>query len=334
MPRFSIILPVRNGGNYVKECVNSILSQTYTGFNLIVLDNASTDGTLEWISSVKDDRIIIYPSGESLSIEKNWARIVGVDKNEFITLIGHDDILDPDYLSEMDNLINRYPDAGLYQAHFRYIDSKGNTIRSCRLMKEKQEPGEVLSNFLSVKTDVMGTGFMMRGKDYDRIGGIPPYPSLLFADFELWINLTKQSYLAVAAKECFAFRIHQSTTTSSSDAVMLKAFEQFVTFLERLGNEDKKLGNIISNKAAGLLNFYCQGLASRLLRTPKSNRNGQTVKGIILHFKLYAERLMPGNTFYPLNNKTTRLALYIDSNFITRNLFLVFKKVYPKPITG
>ena len=100
MNKFSIILPVRNGGEYVKTCVNSILSQTEQDFNLIVLDNCSTDGTREWLASLQNKKIIIYPADRPLTIEENWARAIDVPKNEFITLIGHDDILHPDYLSD------------------------------------------------------------------------------------------------------------------------------------------------------------------------------------------------------------------------------------------
>ena len=81
--KFSIILPVRNGGDYVKACINSILAQTVKDFNLLVLDNKSTDGTFEWITSLNDNRIKIFPSEESLTIEKNWSRITSIPKNEF-----------------------------------------------------------------------------------------------------------------------------------------------------------------------------------------------------------------------------------------------------------
>ena len=66
MAKYSIILPVRNGGHYVKICVDSILAQTYTDFNFIVLDNCSTDGTLEWLLSLNDSRIKVIPSQKSL----------------------------------------------------------------------------------------------------------------------------------------------------------------------------------------------------------------------------------------------------------------------------
>src|SRR6185295_11425434 len=98
MSKYSIILPVRNGGEYVKDCINSILNQTLPDFGLHVLDNCSTDGTREWIESINDERITIYPGEKPLTIEENWSRIVSIPKNEFITLIGHDDILFPGYL--------------------------------------------------------------------------------------------------------------------------------------------------------------------------------------------------------------------------------------------
>lgn len=62
MTKYGIILPVRNGGAYVKECVQSILSQTLPDLQLQVLDNCSTDGTLQWLESLADPRMSIYPA--------------------------------------------------------------------------------------------------------------------------------------------------------------------------------------------------------------------------------------------------------------------------------
>src|SRR4029078_5164379 len=123
--KYSLILPVYNGGEYVKECVQSILSQSFSQFNLHVLDNYSTDGTLEWLSSLKDERIKIYPAERFLPMEENWQRILSIPRNEMMTIIGHDDLLDSNYLASMDAFIQKHPDASLYQAHFRFIDQQG-----------------------------------------------------------------------------------------------------------------------------------------------------------------------------------------------------------------
>ena len=128
MSKYSIILPVRNGGEYLRECINSILAQTLTDFDFIILENCSTDNTLQIVSSYDDKRIKVFSSSLPLSMEDNWRRVLDVSKNEFMTLIGHDDLLDSTYLQVMDVLISRYPDATLFQSHFRYIDSDGKEI--------------------------------------------------------------------------------------------------------------------------------------------------------------------------------------------------------------
>jgi len=334
MAKYSVILPVKNGGEYIKECINSIRAQTLGDFNLIVLIHDCNDGTLDWLNAISDPRLIIHNAQNIDGIIGNWNRIRDIPKNEFMTIIGYDDLLDPGYLATMDKLISEYPDASLYQSHYRYIDSKGKLIRPSKPMKEKQMPAEVLGGFLSNKTDICGTGFMMRSMDYERVGGIPPYPNLLFADFALWIDLSLISYMAVAKEELFAFRLHQSTTTISSDQKMEKAFAEYIAYLERISKNDKVLGKVVSQHANELLNFYCQGLTSRLLRTSLAKRSGKRVKDIINDFKLYAIRLNPEKEFLPLSNITIKMALLVDSNPVTRNFFLLFKKIYPKPVAG
>lgn len=328
--KYSIILPVRNGGNYVKECVTSILNQTVSDFELSILDNNSTDGTLDWIQSINDSRITIYPSKEPLSIEQNWGRIKDIPKNEFMTMIGHDDILHVDYLATMDELIRNYPDATLYQTHFNYIDAKGDKIRDCKPMKKVETSADFLSSFLSNTIDVMGTGFMMRSKDYDIMGGIPIYPNLLFADFELWLRLTQLNYKATAETTCFSFRLHQSTTTNSPDIKFQQAFEKFISFLADFNKAD--LNKVIQEKAAPFLLFYCKGLSHRLLRTPKSKREGLTVKKFIANCKEYARQLGVEKRFYPDKVISLKLARAIDSSGVGRAFFLRFKRIYSKPI--
>jgi len=332
MARYNIILPVRNGGNHFKECVNSILSQTLPEFRLKVLDNCSTDGTLEWIKSLNDERIDIYPSATALTIEKNWARITTIPKDEFITLIGHDDILDKNYLAVMDQLIQKHPNASLYQAHFRYINAKGATIRQCKPMDEIQTAPEFLSFFLLNMIDTMGTGFMMRSKNYDELGGIPPYPNLLFADFELWINLSKQGYKATAFEECFSFRIHSSATTKSPDVKFQQAFFKYIMFLQLLKESDPEMKLVIERYVLQFIKFYAKGLSHRLLRTPQNKREGLTVSDFLKQCKLYADLLVPGNNFIPEKQFSVKLARQIDSNAFTRSLFLAFKKINPKPV--
>lgn len=332
MPKFSVILPVRNGGEYVRECVNSILRQDFPDFELMVLDNCSTDETSTWISALKDPRIRMIPAERPLTIEENWGRIKDLDKSEFITLIGHDDRLEPGYLSEMNRLITANPDASLYQSHFEYIDGEGKKIRDCRPMLERETGPEFLSSCLRQNIDLMGTGFLMRAADYDRIGGIPAYPSLLFADFELWTELTRITYKATSPQKCFAFRIHKSTTSTSADEKMQDAFEKFVHYLKRLKRLDKRSAEVIQEQSGDFLEHYCQGFIHRLLRTPRKANAELSAKRTLEKFRYYAAELGVGKSFHPESNKSIKLALWIDKWALTRNLFLTWKKLFPKPM--
>ncbi|HEV8081079.1 MAG TPA: glycosyltransferase family 2 protein [Chitinophagaceae bacterium] len=333
MKKFSIILPVKNGGEYVKECVKSIQSQTLNNFNLLVLDNYSTDGTVKWIESLNDERILIYPSIKPLSIEENWERIVTINKNEFITLIGHDDILKPDYLKMMEDLINKFPDATLYQTHFSYINSKGKIIRNCKPMNELETGPEFLRSILQNKIDIVGTGFLMRSKDYNALSGIPTsYPNLLFADFKLWLNLTSKNYKATSTFEGFYFRLHQSTTSASSDVKYLQAFEKFIYFLDTLKLKGHVYQKVITENANTFIIHYCKSISHRILRTPKKLRGDISVNAVLQSGKYYSTMLTSTNKFNPLSNLAIGLAKVIDSNTITRKIFILFKSVYSKPL--
>lgn len=239
--RFSICLPVRNGWPYVQECVESILRQTYPHFELHVLDNQSTDNTMSWLMTLNDPRIRIWRSSAPLSIVDSWARIKDIEKQEFMTLIGHDDILDSRFLAAIKDLIDRHPDAGLYLTRGRLIDSDGKTIRSCRPVPERETAAGYLEARFTFQRDVFGTGYVMRSADYDRLGGIPGFEKLFFADDALWLSLLRGTYKVTDPAEHFGVRIHpgsESASLPSAWSSILRGLRQFSDFLRNYVEAD------------------------------------------------------------------------------------------------
>ena len=325
--KFSIILPVKNGGEYVKECVGSILSQSLQDFNLVVLDNCSTDGTLEWLQSLNDPRIVIHPSGKPLSIEENWARIKSIPKNEFVTLIGHDDILNKDYLQVMADLIQNHPAASLYQSHYHYIDGEGEILRNCLPMDEVQQAHEFLALYMCNLIESTGTGYMMRSKDYDDFGGINPrYNNLIFADFALWIELMGLSYKATAFDVTFKYRIHNSVSKLTNGEAYQQAFDKFLEFIIEQGGKDEKIKQVSERYGKRFLLYFCEALSHRVLKTPRDQRQ-VTVKNLIEKYKTYATRLVPGQNFEPGKKFSVKIAQVLDSSIVGRELFLLLKKL-------
>ena len=256
--KFTIFLPVRNGGEHFRQCVASILAQTYQEFSLVVLDNASEDQNIEWLRNIGDPKVEIIESSKPLSIEDNWARILTVPKHEFMTIIGHDDLLDPGYLEIMSNLIDKYPDAGLYQAHFRLIDGDGKFIRLCRKMPLKEREEEFLESRLLSKRDSFGTGFLFASASYEKLGGIPLFEKLLYADDALWLKLMHGSWKATSEKVCFSYRLHtQSTSYSPNWNALFNALDCYLDTLEEMSRENDRIAEVVQKYLATyVISFY------------------------------------------------------------------------------
>jgi glycosyltransferase involved in cell wall biosynthesis len=256
--QFLIVLPVRDGGEYLKACVASILAQVHEHFRLVVLENASTDDTPSWLRQLRDPRISVWESPAPLEIENNWARILQLDlSEEFLTIIGHDDLLDPGYLSQMSALIDAHPDACLYQSHFRLIDKHGRRMRSCLPMPARETAEGFLAARLRLRRDSHGTGYMFRATDYVRVGGIPLYKKLIFADDALWLKLMRGSYTATLAREMFSYRLHPGGTSHSPDwRSTFDALACYLDFLKSYGQSDRGVQRALQHGMADYMTYW------------------------------------------------------------------------------
>lgn len=246
-PQFSVVLPVRNGGEHLKLCVASVLAQTLPDcFELLVLDNASTDGTSAWLANLRDPRVRVLPSDRPLTIEENWARIKDLHKREYVTTIGHDDLLDPNFLEIITRLIHQHPDAGLYLTHFRLIDEQGQFLRHCLPMPTRETAAEFLAARLCDLRESFGTGHVLRSSAYDALGGIPPFPKLLYADDALFLQAIGSTYRATAPDEVFSYRWHAaSASTGCAMRDLFSGLEQYTCLLERQCAENVAMREVL-----------------------------------------------------------------------------------------
>jgi glycosyltransferase involved in cell wall biosynthesis len=272
--RFTIIIPSYNGGEYFKECVLSVLAQTFENFELAVLDDCSTDGSIDWLRAQNDTRIRIYPSIERLRIVDNWARAVDIPKAPFMTILGQDDLLHPNYLQAMDELIACHPNAGLYHAHFRFIDENGRFLRACRPLPERESAAQYLTALFTNQRDTYGSGYLWRSQTYDALGGIPHFEKLLFADDALWLSLMNGSYKATSNEECFSCRIHLGSASGSATwQSWMAAMKQYVPFLDNLAEHDLELLQALHAHRDGYFLYWCRSLYTlALVQATRANK--------------------------------------------------------------
>lgn len=131
MPRVSIGLPVYNGAAYLEQSIRSVLDQTYTDLELIISDNASTDGTVAIIErlAAKDARIVFLQNDENRGAAWNYNAVFTAATGEFFRWHAHDDWFEPGLIAALVVALDSNPDAVLAHSWTRFVDDDGAFIR-------------------------------------------------------------------------------------------------------------------------------------------------------------------------------------------------------------
>ena len=114
-PSVSLILPVFNGENYIGEAIESVLAQTYTDFELLISDNASTDKTEVICKKYvkKDSRIQYYRNNINIGAASNFNILFNKCRGEYFQWIAHDDMFEPQFLEKCVDVLDNRPDTVL-----------------------------------------------------------------------------------------------------------------------------------------------------------------------------------------------------------------------------
>lgn len=122
--KVSIILPVYNGEKYLHECLNSLLNQTYRNFEIIIIDDCSTDHSAEIIQSYDNSKIYYYRNNNNQGIVYSLNRAISLSRGKYIARMDADDICAPERLEKQVAFLDQHPNIGLISTWFRIFDGK------------------------------------------------------------------------------------------------------------------------------------------------------------------------------------------------------------------
>ena len=189
MAFFSIIMPLYNKAPYVRKAVESVVGQTYRDWELVVVDDGSSDGSGEVVAGVADARIrIIRQENAGVGVARN--RGVAESSAPYICFLDADDWWEPTFLEEMEGLITRYPDAGIYGTGY-YIVKNGKKRVAPIGVEEGFSEGEINYCTVYAKTLCMpltSITVAIPRAVFDEAGGFKPHLKL-GEDFDLWIRI-------------------------------------------------------------------------------------------------------------------------------------------------
>ena len=186
--KFSVIIPLYNKAPYVRKALESVCAQTYRDYELIVINDGSTDNSAivadEYLKATDsiDDKIINQPNA-GVSAARNAG--VAQARGEYLAFLDADDWWKPTYLERMAQLIEDYPEAGLYACNYYYHKDGVNIIKVDIPTGYFNYPQGYFKNFAM---PVWTGATMIPRKVYNEMGGFP-VGIKLGEDFLLWSKI-------------------------------------------------------------------------------------------------------------------------------------------------
>ena len=190
-PFFSIILPTFNQANFLKVCIKSILSQTYKNWELIIIDNNSTDSTQKIIKSIHDDRIRVFKINNKGLLAKSRNFGIKKAKSEWICFIDSDDKWFPEKLMWVKSYME-VQNSNLYY-HDLVYENKGLLFKKIT-DKSKSIKKPFLKYFAENGNPIGQSSVVVRKKIFEKINYISENKEKFsWEDFDAWIKISKIS---------------------------------------------------------------------------------------------------------------------------------------------
>ena len=229
MPFFSIIIPLYNKETFIEKTIQSALNQTFLDFELIIVNDGSTDGSLELVKVFKDRRIKIYtiPNG---GVSK--ARNFGIQKANanLIALLDADDLWKSSHLEELYNLRNAHPNCGLYAMGYTKKFDNANPINA-HFFKHENYNGIVPDFFSASPVDCLAwTSAVMIPKEIFKNIGYFNEGLKSGQDTEMWIRIALDYKVAFCSNKtaCKVLCFDENHLSISEHKIdRLKIFEKF-----------------------------------------------------------------------------------------------------------
>lgn len=209
-PKVSVILPVYNSSRYLRLAINSILSQNLDDFELILVDDASTDSSWEIARSFTDTRLRCFRNSTNSGIAKTLNYALTHARGKYIGRMDADDISLPERLARQTQFLDTHPEVGLLGSGIRRMNDMGRvTARMWRYPK-----GNALLQWsLFHRCPFAHPTTMIRFSLIDKIGG---YPIQSAEDYALWEQLSWRTELANLPEALLLLRKHKTNITYKS----------------------------------------------------------------------------------------------------------------------
>lgn len=217
MPRVTVLMPTYNVSPWVEESIHSVLNQTYRDFELLVVDDASTDDTLDRVRAIDDPRIRIAAFPNNVGLADNLNRGLDIINTELVARMDGDDIAEPDWLETGINVLDTHSEVGICSFGFQFFGAKTSIVR----FPEHHEDSKAQMLFgCTVIVPVFRRAVMT---DNHLRYSTEAFPA---EDYMMWANAYRVTKVYNVQRTLFHYRTHPSQiSTARREAQIVKSNE-------------------------------------------------------------------------------------------------------------
>lgn len=232
-PLVSICVPTYNGEKYFRECLDSILAQTFSDFEVLIVDDKSSDNTFyiaqEYVK--KDARIRVMRNDKNLGLVGNWNRCVEFACGQWIKFVFQDDLIAPTCLEKM--LAASKPDSSIICCLRNFIIEATTPEETRKYFENILSPDKLFPKSTEVSAsdycqavfdDIISYNFigeptvvMLRRDVFHKFGFFNPH-LVQICDFEFWTRIAVHTGIVYVPETLATFRIHSNATTAKNNS--------------------------------------------------------------------------------------------------------------------
>lgn len=192
-------MPTYNVAPYVKEAIASVLQQTYTNFELLVIDDCSTDNTVSLVRSIDDPRIRIVQNEKNLGLAENLNRGLSLITTEYVARMDGDDIAEPLWLEREVTILDSHPEIGICSGGFERF----GTVKSLVRFPERHE--DCMANMLFECSVIVPTFRMSLYRNHGLRYNTEAFPA---EDYRFWAECLRVTRIYNIQETLFHYRMH------------------------------------------------------------------------------------------------------------------------------
>jgi glycosyltransferase involved in cell wall biosynthesis len=207
-PKVTVVITVYNREKYVAAAIESILAQTFSDFELLVIDDGSSDGSREVIQSFRDPHVHLVCNETNLGIPRTRNRGIQLAHGEYLAFLDSDDWAYPERLAKQVDFLDRHPDYAAVGAWIAWMNEEGRSLR--RIKRKPASPDEIAARRL-FRQGIENSTSMARTAVLRSYGHQEQFD--ISSDFDLWSRIAATYKLATLPEVLVRRRMHKSSIT-------------------------------------------------------------------------------------------------------------------------